>query len=228
MHSTDVLQGGAFEIEVDGCRVDHALLFQQWTVRDRLAVYAPGRVECAGAVNLLMAHVTAFYDAYRRAGEPFFAYPDFFVFYRDGAPPACHMLDVYPNHKVVRVGGEAIDVLRAATDRGVGVLLVPDVEREPSWTPSDSDVDRLAMASARRTIGSCYAYRLDGQPRDADMTVTVDAEPMIDWLKPLFDSVADDPTAVACADRWLADHPRDARLAQGCRRITLDEAIALL
>jgi|GEM_PF-270002 len=235
MHSSEALQGSSFELTVNGQLISHADFFRGVTMCDRLALYTPGRIEGAGAINLLMAYVTAFYDDYRATGEPFFAYPEFFALYcGDGALPSYGMFDIYPDHKIVRVGPQPIDVLRAVTDRGANVLLLPDREvdelgtpGEP-WVPGEDGLKQLAMASARRNIKACYAYSFSGQVRDPDVTVVCDARPFIDWVKTLVDSVSDDAQAEAQGKAWLEQFADVDKLVQSYRRMELDEALGLL
>jgi hypothetical protein len=228
MHSCDELQSSSFKLTVDGQAVSHADFFREFTMRDRLALYAPGGIDGAGAANLLMAYVTAFYDDCRAGGENFFAYPDFFALCGgDKSPPSHMMFDVYPDHKTVHIGPEVIDLLRAATDRGVNVLLVPDGALMGNFSPQTDRLDELALHSARRNIRTCYAYSFDGQVRDADITITCYAKPLVDWMKMLFDSVVDDDLAAARGRVWMDKFAGSDKLVQSFRRIELDELLEL-
>ncbi len=231
MHSTEALQSTSFELTVNGQAVSHADFFRGFTVCDRLALFAPGRIKVAGAANLVMAYVTAFYDDCRATGEEFFAYPDFFALYRGepgGKAPQYGGFDVYPEHKIVRVGPAAIDVLRAATDRGANVLIVFDGETKDNFSPDADNFDKLALHSARRNIRSCYAYAFDGQVRDADVVITCNAKPLVDWVKYMFDSVTDDDEMAARGRAWMDQFAGGEKLVQSYRRIELDEALGLL
>jgi hypothetical protein len=231
MHSSQ-LRGTDFQITVDGRSQAHADYFRGFTRTGRLGLVAPQRIDGAGAVNLIMAHVTAFYDDYRAAGEPFRAYPDFFAF-QETTPLADYgMYDIFPQHKLVEVDPDATDAdgardasakLCALTDRGVQILLVPDRVKP------DRTFHEIALASARRCIGSCYAYTFSGQVADADVEIHCARAPMlIDWTKEVFDSVGSDRDAEPRADEWLAAARGRERLEQSYRRITLDEALARL
>lgn len=228
MHSSDALQGSSFAITVGGKPASHADFFRRFTIGDRLALYTPGSVDGAGAVNLIMAYVTAFYDGYRATGQEFFAYPDFYAMYCGDKSPSYMMYDIYPDHKIVRVGSKALEVLRAVTDRDANVLLVPDGDTRMPWTSNPDNLDRLAVASARRSITICYAYAFDGQVRDGDVVITCNAKPLVDWVKTLFDSVADDDGMAARGRTWLEKHAGRSTLVQSYRRIELDEALGLL
>lgn len=223
MHSSDVLRSEQFHVEVDGLAVSHGAYFARVTRQTRLGVVAPSGIDGAGAAAMVLAYVTAFYNDYRAVGGDFFVYPDYFVFVPEDDPrPSYGMLDVWPDHKVVGVGREPLDVLRAVTDRAVNVLLVPDGE------PKDNAFDRVALGAADRTIEACYAYAFDGQVRDADVTVQCPANPVVDWVKQMFDSAGRDATIETRKRQWLEGVANNARLSQQYRRITLADALARL
>ena len=125
MHSS-TLRGTDFDLLVDGARVTHAEFFAGFAATRRLGLISPAPLTGLGATALVMAHVTAFYDAYRARGDEFSAYPDFFTFQRAARVARYGMLDIWPERKDVAVGLEPGDVVDAVTDRGVGILLVPD------------------------------------------------------------------------------------------------------
>ena len=101
-------------------------------------------------------------------------------------------IDIWPSHKWVTVdGGSPIDWLRAITDRGVDILLVPDrssakVGRSDStgalFNLSDPDqmVDdphvKLALHAATRLIRECWVYSPCGRVSGGDVTVTFDPD----------------------------------------------------
>lgn len=70
MHSTSI-RGKDFRIEWQGCEVAHELFFAQVTDCERVGVLMPHSCDGLGAVTLIMAYVTAFYDCYRRRGGIF-------------------------------------------------------------------------------------------------------------------------------------------------------------
>ena len=74
MHSS-TLGDSDFEITASGQPVALAEYFRGFTNTKRLGVLAPNRLEGIGAINLIMAHVTAFYNTYRATGEDFFRVP---------------------------------------------------------------------------------------------------------------------------------------------------------
>lgn len=229
MHSSEALQGDGFEVAVEGRATSHADYFRGVTRRDRLALYCPGRIEGLGAINLVMAYVTAFYDDYRATGEAYFAYPDYFALYHAGqTPPAYGMFDIYPDHKTVAVSADRLDVLAAVTDRAANVLLVPDRAGAAKWDAGDDGFTQLAHASAKRTITTCYAYAMDGEVADADMVIACDAKLMVEWAKTLVDSIGDDADAAQRGRAWVDAHAGCARLTQSYRRIGLDEALRYL
>ena len=86
-----------------------------------------------GASLLLLAAITAFYDAQRARSDRFYIYPDYFLFHV-GRPHGDHsMLDVWPSHKEVVVPDDPEAILEAINDRAITWLVVPD--REPAAVP---------------------------------------------------------------------------------------------
>lgn len=79
MHSSS-LRGSDFKIVWRGDAVSHANFFTKVRDTDRVGVVIPHALDGIGAITLIMAYVTAFYDRYRERGSDFYAYPDFFRF----------------------------------------------------------------------------------------------------------------------------------------------------
>ena len=146
MHTSGQLRSDSFAIELEG---------RPASIEDVLVGFAPLRrvgavvrepYGAVGASNLLLAAVTAFYDAQRARAEDFYIYPDYFLFHV-GRPLGDHsMLDVWPSHKEVVVPDDAEAILEAINDRAITWLLVPDGE------PALRDVHREARASADSRI----------------------------------------------------------------------------
>ena len=235
MHST-VLRGTDFDITVGGRPEAHGDYFRAFDRKGRLGVVAPRRIDGAGAINLIMAYVTAFYDDYRRDGDAFFAYPDFFVF-QQMAPLANYcMFDIWPEYKLIYVGppgatgpagtgeapgpADATAMLSALTNHGVQILLVPDV------ASPEHAFHKVALASARRCIERCYAYDFTGQAAGADVVIASRQSALLrEWAGNMFDSVSSDDAVEGRARAWLAAS-RGERLEQSFRRIDLDDALA--
>jgi hypothetical protein len=176
----------------------------------------------AGAVALIMAYVTAFYDRYRAANEKFYAYPDYYAFQGPGPLANYHMFDIFPENKLVSLPQDHSDKLTTMMDRGVNILLIPDNEAIPK------EYDAIALASAQRNIHTCYAYTFDGQVENADLTIRCDWTAMTDWAIDMFDSVIDDPRVKMRKTEWLALYEHSNGIEQSFRRITLDEALNLI
>ena len=194
MHSSNV-RDEDFEVIVGGRVLDIPEFLPNISRRTRVGVVAPETgTEGAGAAALILAMITAFYDDLRAESSDFFAYPDFFVFQPrcPGAEPASYsMFDIWPDHKWVTVGGDRpIDWLRAITDRGVEVLLVPEQRGDPtpptaadlrfnSIDENDDETDsyaKVALHSARRNISECWVYSPDGTTTDGDVCVRYHGE----------------------------------------------------
>lgn len=221
-----------FELTVEGQPREHAVEFCDFPVTGRLGLVAPEGIEGAGAVVLILAYVTAFYDRYRARSENFFAYPDFFAFQERSRVVDYGMFDIWPSHKLVRVvpglHGDANEtrhdaMLRAVTDRGVQILLVPDQNF------SQKTYQTVALASAQRCIQTCYAFDPAGQVADADLVVRCRrGADLVEWAKHVFASVELDGPMRRRADKWLADATGIEVLEQSYRRIDLDAALARL
>ena len=220
MHSP-TLRGTDFELIVDGRSQSHADYFRGFLRTGRLGLIAPNGPDGAGVVNLLMAHVTAFYDDYRAESDAFFAYPDFFAFQHRLPVADYGMLDIWPTHKCVHVAPDPLEVLQAVTDRGVNVLLVPD------GTHRDHAFNDIALASARRNIDQCYAYAFEGHVKNADIAIRCSREPFAQWVASMFDTCKEGEQIDRRCRDWL-DRCQGDTLEQTYRRLSLEEALGRL
>jgi len=214
MHSSK-LGDSDFEIIACGRPVALAEYFGGFTNTKRLGLLAPNRLEGIGAVSLILAHVTAFYNTYRATGEDFFAYPDYFTFQSRAPKAAYGMFDIWPQHKDVLVGVDAAERLNAITDRAVNILLVPDGPTVPC------DYQRQQLAAAVRLIETCYAYSATGAVADPDLVLRCPADPLAAWCQSVCDSVP----AGGRAAGWPGQGPV---IEQSFRRISRRDARARL
>ena len=220
MHSSS-LRGSDFRIVRSGAVVDHSDFFASFGNSDRLGIVIADRLEGLGAITLIMAYVTAFYDRYRERGGEFLAYPDFFSFQR-GEPCADYgNCDIWPQHKHVHVAADAQGTVEAINDRGVNVLLVPDIVQ------SRSTIEPVELESARRRIDRCYAYEESGATADADLVVECGDDSLIDWALTVIETVGDDDAGSAARAVWR-QRPRGVALSQSFRELTLDGALERL
>jgi hypothetical protein len=218
MHSSTLCDSD-FEIIADSRPIELADYFAGHTNTKRLGLLTPNRCEGTGAITLIMAHVTAFYNAYRAAGEEFFAYPDYFTFQSTEPVAAYGMFDIWPDHKSVLVEQDPIARLNAITDRAINILLVPDGD------PASHEYQRQQLAAAERLIDTCYAYSPDGAVADPDLIIRCKAEPFAAWSQSVFESIPDNKQA---ALQWKTTHGQGQFLEQSFRRIGRQEALALL
>lgn len=214
MHSS-ILSDSDFEMIARGHPVALAEYFRGFTNTKRLGLLAPNRLEGVGAVNLVMAHATAFYNTYRGRGEDFFAYPDYFTFQSRTPKAAYGMFDIWPAHKDVLVGAGAAERLNAITDRAVNILLVPD------GPPAPHEYQRQQLAAAERLIETCYAYSATGAVADPDLVIRCPADPLAAWCQSVVESVPD-------SGREKGWHGRGPVLEQSFRRISRQDALARL
>ena len=224
MHTANYLRGSDFEILVNGRQQEHADFFRGFTNLRRLGLVAPERVDGVGAVVLLMAYVTAFYDVYRATGEDFFAYPDFYIFQTTNPLASYTMLDIWREHKLVSAGESASERLNAINDRGLNVLIVPE------GRPAEPEYDKGQLASARRNIDTCYVYSSQEQVEAADLMIRCPKEPISGWVNAVFDTPAlsEDSTIQQRKSEWSSRQAEKTLLEQSYRQISLDEALLLL
>ncbi|MGH2882146.1 MAG: hypothetical protein ACRDPA_05505, partial [Solirubrobacteraceae bacterium] len=165
MHTAEELSSPSFAIQVDGRAATLDELFPGFVEHDRLGVVVRHPCGAVGASTLILAAVTAFYDAQRAKGEEFFIYPDYFLFHV-GARLGDHgMLDIWPAHKEVVVADEPEELLRAINDRGITRLVVED------RAPAEKHFERESLASASDRIVTALAYSPTGKVLDADVLV---------------------------------------------------------
>lgn len=224
MHSSN-LRGTDFHITANGVAVQHSEFFGRIGKHNRLGVVAPQRVDGVGATTLIMAHVTAFYDAYRAEDDQFFAYPAYFAFQPASQTAHYSMLDIWPQHKNVATGSEPVDILNAINDRCINILILPDGE------PRDRGYEQAQLESARRNISACYLYSFDGDVADADLVISCAKEPLYDWSLHIFDeheAIATDAAVQQLRSAWVEKWQNRPKFTQSFRRISLDEALVRL
>ncbi|MBT4500901.1 MAG: hypothetical protein HOC74_24440 [Gemmatimonadetes bacterium] len=217
MHSSS-LRGTDFDIAWSGEAVPHAEFFSSVRDIDRLGIAIPHRLEAIGAITLIMAYVTAFYDRYRERGSEFFAYPDFFTFQRESPCANYSMFDIWPHHKNIHVGTDPQHAVEAITDRGVTVLLVPDGD------PGEAEIAPVEMESARRNVGRCFAYSETGATAPADLTVECESGLLRDFALAVIDSVPADDASQKLREQWQERMAAD-RLKQSFRQLPLTDAL---
>ena len=206
MHTTG-LRSHDFRIEIAGTPATLQDLFPAFDERDRLGIVIASDHGARGAATLILAMVTGFYDRLRAAGEPFFAYADYFAFHVGDRRGDLGMVDIWPDHKEVVVPADAEAILEAVNDRGVTRLLVPDGRPEAlSLAPE-------TLAGAKRRIAGALAYAPGGVVPDADVTVSGSPGSATFVAQMLEASGAPDADALA---------------VETFRRLPLDEALGLL
>lgn len=244
MHTSSELSEGSFELELAGGRATIAQVLPGFGAADRLGIVVREPCGAVGASCLLLAAVTAFYDAQRARSPDFFIYPDYFLLHVGRALGDHSMLDVWPSHKEVVVRDDAEALLEAINDRGVTWLVVPDGK------PVAATLSRESLASARARIRGAFAYSPTGRVASADLRITGDkvTESYVDGVlapERLLETLGDaaDPYAASVArranevdpearDRMRALRERlraaTGRPVESYRRLTLDQALALL
>jgi hypothetical protein len=212
VHTADELTSNSFVISIDGQPARVTDVLPDLDERDRLGVIVRRLCGGVGASALVLACITAFYDAQRARSDDFFIYPDYFFFHVGRRLGDHGMLDVWPEHKEVVVPDEPEQILRAINDRGATRLLVEDgAPRGPEFEPQ-------TLASAESRIVTALAYSAGGRVNDADVSVAAN-------------DVTESYVAAVLEGAQLP--PREAlrengRPVETYRRLTLVEALTLL
>jgi hypothetical protein len=166
VHSARELRSSSFELRLERRPATLSDVLPGFTEHDRVGIVVREPCGAIGASVLLLAAVTAFYDALRATGEEFFAYPDFFILHAGRRWGDHRRLDVWPEHKELVVQDDGESLLRAINDRAITRLLVP--EGEPHRAGGEG-IARETFSGAQRRIRSCLAYAAHGRARDADV-----------------------------------------------------------
>ncbi len=222
MHTATELASTDFAICVDGRPGSLADVLPEFTAADRLGVVVRHPCGATGASTLILAAVTAFYDAQRAKGEDFFIYPDYFLFHVGGRLGDHGMLDVWPADKEVVVRDESEELLRAINDRGITRLLVED------RAPGEPRFERQPLASARNRVATAVPYSPTGRLPDADVLVGGNDVTESYVAAVLEQSSLLTPRArdeIALARRALNE---GGVPVEGYRRLSLDDALARL
>ncbi|HTU86482.1 MAG TPA: hypothetical protein VMF57_12960 [Solirubrobacteraceae bacterium] len=165
MHTAEELSSPTFAIQMDGRPATLDDVFPGFVEHDRLGVVVRHPCGAVGASTLILAAVTAFYDAQRAKGTEFFIYPDYFLFHVGTGMGDHGMLDIWPSHKEVVVPDEPEALLRAINDRGITRLLVED------RAPAENEFERESLASARNRIVTTLAYSPTGRVADPGLHI---------------------------------------------------------
>jgi hypothetical protein len=222
MHTATELSSTDFAVRVDGRSGSLADILPRFAEPDRVGVVVRHPCGAIGASVLILAAVTAFYDAQRSKSDEFFIYPDYFLFHV-GARLGDHgMLDIWPGHKEVVVPDVPEELLRTINDRGITRLLVED-RAHP-----DRVFERESLASARNRIVTALAYSPAGRVADADVLMAGNGV-----TKSYVAAVLEESSQVVPRARKEIAHTRRALEEKGApvesyRRLTLDEALARL
>ena len=217
MHSTRELSSASFAVSLAGRPADLESVLPGFSDRDRLGIVVRRPLGLAGVSLLVLAAVTGFYDVQRSRGEPFFIYPDYFVFHAGRTFGDHRRLEIWPPHKEVVVEPDAESLLEAVNDRGITRLAVEDGGRA-----GEPELRRETLASARRRIATCLAYAPDGRARDGDVAIAGN-----EVTERYVGEMLAQSAGAHAADgrRGLV---RDGRPVEKYRTVALDEALALL
>jgi len=220
MHSSK-LRGKDFNILWQNQPTDHATYFATLSKTDRVGIFAPNGYDGVGAITLVMAYVTAFYNCYRDETEDFFAYPDYFSFQRTDPVAHYSMFDIWPAHKNVRVSQNANETAAAITDRGINILLVPKTStRNNTFEP-------VQQEALLRNIQRCYLYDPTGQIEKPDLTITCATKPLTDWTQAVFKSLSQDTIPSSIRQHW-ENITKQKHFTQTFRQLPLEKAIQYL
>lgn len=216
MHTIHELSAGLFEYRRAGEPVERLAVMPDVGIADRLGVVMAGPTDGLGAGHFVLACITAYYDQVGDFEPGLCEYPDYYTFQATDEPADYLELDIWPDHKNVRVPPEPEAVLRAVNDRAIDVLLVPD------GPANGAEFDGATRRSAQRGIEACYRYAPDGDLTDAEFSIRLPREPAEAWYRETAETTA---APGARFEPALAD---ETHITQGYRRIELDEALSAL
>jgi hypothetical protein len=243
MHTSTELRSDSFSVELDGRPATITDVLAGAGAHGRLGIVVAEPCGAVGGSLLLLAAITAFYDAQRARADQFYIYPDYFLFHVGHLQGDHSMLDVWPSHKEVVVPDDPEAILKAINDRAIMWLLVPD--REPAAPPCR----REAVASARDRIVAALSYSPTGRVAHDDVRIAgnevtesyaravLDPEGVLaargDAADPYAAEVARRAGEVAPEARAQLRAHRDrlrenGRPLESYRRLTLDRALASL
>jgi hypothetical protein len=172
VHSTEHLTTDAFALLIAGERASIRDLFPGFSADDRLGVVVRSPGGGAGAANLVLAAVTAFYDIHRAVAggwdvppemRPF--YPDYFAFHLGERRGDHAALDIWPPHKEVVVPADPEQALQAINDRAITRLAVEEVGA------ADAELEPETVASAVRRVRTVVAFSASGRSDCADVSL---------------------------------------------------------
>ena len=205
MHSSTELTSDRFQVTCNGQRLaSFADLTPGFSAQERLGIVIREPMQAMWASGLIMSAVTAFYDIQRQSGEDYFIYPDYFMFGINCVPGNYGMLDIWPDHKRITVGGTAEECVRAINDRGITILLVPDMP------PRAAELERQTRSSALQRLKFGLVYRPGEPVVESDIQVT--CPPALD---PYLAEIINDTPALDAAAREALRSRRHAATAAG-------------
>lgn len=216
MHTIHDLSADMFEYRRDGEPVDRAAVMPDIAVEDRLGVVMAGPTDGLGAGHFVLDCIIAYYDQIDEFEPGLCEYADYYTFQATDEPADYLELDIWPDHKNVRVPPEPEAVLRAVNDRAIDLLLVPD------GPAHGAEFDGATRRSAERNIESCFRYATDGDLRDADFSIRLPRDPAERWYR---ETVETTDSPAAGFDPALAD---ETHFTQRFERVTLEEALSAL
>lgn len=231
MHSSGELRSNMFGMERDGQPVpSFADLCPGFTAQDRLGVIVHHPFGAVRMSALILAAVTAFYDEQRKHEHDFFIYPDYFIFHVGCKPGNYSMFDIWPEHKCVRIEGDAEDVLRAINDRGISLLVLN--QRAGCEGGEKAQLQPHTRNSALSRIRQAFLY-LGPQARgwpEAEGTVRVAGNAVVErYVQGVLDQTFTATDAEREAARaWCHDTVEENGGAEWYRRVPADEALGHL
>ena len=114
------------------------------------------------------------------------------------------MLDIWPEHKCVRVGVTAEECVRAINDRGVTILVLPDT------SPRAAVLERQTRSSFLQRLKFGLIYRPGAAIVDSDIQVTCPSA-----LEPYLDTIIQNTPALSASAREVLRSARQTATASG-------------
>jgi hypothetical protein len=252
MHST-TLKSTDFQLTYKGREINHGTFFQDWMEHDRLGLLTPGGGEGAGAVSLVMAAVTAFYDRYRAKGlKP--AEPDDSASMQTTSqamtgetmsrqtPAEDKTFYTYPDYFTFQRHDPPANYGMLDIWPGHKNVVVSNSPNEtaaaitdrginllllPDAPAGDPHIEPLQAAALRRNIRRCFLYSVNGNLEDPTLSVRAPANPLSSWTLKMLNTLPETDRQQSLVAQWRAIE-KESTFEQSFQEITVEEAIKRL
>lgn len=217
MHLSRLVKTSEFAFSAGGNAATFDDVLPDFGPTERVGVVSRTPGSAHRAAGLVLAAVARFYELRLQVSDDFYAYPDFYVFHVGELRGYHGMIDVWPEHKEVVVGGNAESIVSAVNDRGVTRLLIEEAPPAPGL------MARETVEGFRQGIRTVYSFDPFGPARPLDDVAVTPSEAGIQAIR----QSAEISRSIVGGD-LVARLVDGAGAPQSFRRITADEALSVL